>query len=706
VFKYLSRSQNSQTLIRIEDELTQNYISIDLIDDIVHYTVKHDSVIKTLYVSDAVFVGNQFSVGINITDFSNYFGGTVAQILGNKNSLRVYIGGNKELQNTFTGKIYSVGFDNEFNYNKISDLFDERGLPKNYLNVFDSYDGPIDYDAGSEYFGNDLSFWNYIIDGGDPSSFISSRLEDHFASYSLKPYLYFNSFELDIGISGFWEDNIPLTYFAKYVTDANGNKKYDLDFLQFNINYPAPIKYVETGTYSTWSYSDLKSKYETPIQRTYQSLDNHLYTGYNDYSDLMLNANKVYNFDTSKSILKSYITFQYTKNGANQSINSFTYTVKPQSNSVVIPGSYQVAVESGQPVYDSFINTKYEVVDNVIIYPPDGIDFNELSIVVHFELKVNQVSKNPVSIRSLQLASQSFNNGPNQIGTRFGNPIEPYIKRGVYFDYKNKNPYSIYKNSTPYLYLTRKSGIQVRGTIDPLINRGISIPINDSLSDNHRVMAMQIATRYDQDFFPASPTEIFQIQSKNNLIKFFIVADSPKGQRGKIYAINATTGKLENGITFYLNGNLVSDPVLTVKEWALIGISFSSILNFDNFEGSIRINGPLTVNLISHYKSTNLQEVQTVTKRPWFKVRYSGIYDLLWDFWDTAYKWQGVLVLSSTSYYGVNPSDIYKSYAGTNKIIVDDYSTLDEKTKVLSFKDYEYNIYTDVEWQSTTQNAV
>jgi hypothetical protein len=722
-FKYTNNIETPQVLIRIQDQLTNNYISIELIDNLVNYIVSDGANITTLYKTDAVLKGDHFSVGIAIDQFSNFFGGSVAKILGNKNSLCVYVGGTKDFTKTFTGKIYSINFENEFNYSKISDLFDDNGITKEYLNVFNTYSSLVDYDAGNNYFGtytldgvtqtlSDKLFWDYVLDGGNPSSFATTRLFSHKASYSVKPSIYFNIFELDIDVVGYWEDNLPLTYFAKYVTNSKGNKIYDLDFLQFNVNYPAPLKYEEVGTYSLWKYSDLESKYQIPIQKTYNALDNHLYTGYNDYSDLALNASKVYSFDTTNSFLKSYITFQYTKSGANQNANSFKYVVKPQTNGVVIPGSYQVDIETDSNtgnktlIYDSFINTKYEIVDNTIIYPPSGIDFNDLSIVVHCELDVEKISKNPIRIRSLQLASQALDFGQNKIGTRFGNTINPYIKRGIYFDYKNKNPFSIYKGSTPYLYLTRKSGIQVRGMIDPTINRGLSIPINSSLSSNYKVIAMQIATRYDQDYFPASPTEIFEIESKNGIIKFFIIADSPKGQRGKIYAINATTGKLENGITFYLNGSIVSDPVLTVKQWSILGISFSNILNFNNFVGAFRINGPLLVNLISDYKSTNLQEVQTVTKRPWFKVRYAGVNDLNWDFWDIAYKWQGVLVLSSTSYYGVNPSDVYKSYAGTNKIIVDDYNSAEQNPKILSFKDYEYNIYTDLKWQTVIQNPV
>ena len=720
VFKYTQMSSTMQTLFRIEDQLTKDYVSVNLVDNHIEYILKHGSDTELLYRSIGIAAGEVFSAGINFENFSNYYGGSVAELLGNRGSLKVYIGGTKELLNTFAGKIYKVCFDNAKNFSKISKFFASNGTPKEYKEVY-NYVENGEYDAGDTYFGNqggyynsldefienNLEFWEYYLSGGVVAAYATLELNEHSPSYGLVGVVNFNKFALDIDLAGSWEDNVPLTYFAKYITDSKGISKYGLDFLQFNINYPAPLSYIESGEYTVWNYQELLTRYQVPVQKNYTALDNHLYTGYNDYSDLMTKSVITYSLDTSKSLVRSYISFQYTAEGANNNSYSFKYSVKPNSNGIIKPGSYVVDEDSeGNPIYDSFLNTKYEVVDNSIIYPPEGIDFNDLSIVTHLDFGVDQMLRNPLEIRSLQLASQALNNSANEIGTRFGTSIYPYKKSGIYYDYKTENPFSIYKGSSPYLYLTRNSGIQVRGTFDPLVNRGLAIPVNKSMSNDYKVMSMQLAIRYDQSFFPYAPTQIFDIESNNGTIKFFMLADSPSGQRAKIYAINENTGELEDGIVFYLNGKVVNDPVITTKEWAFLGISFSNLLNFNSFVGSVRINGPLLVNLISTYKSTNLQEVQNVRTRPWFKVKYSGPLALNWDFWDIAYKWQGVLVISSTSYYGANPGDIYKAYAGTNKVIVDDYNASEANPKVLSFKDYEYNFYSEIEWQSSTQNAV
>jgi hypothetical protein len=326
----------------------------------------------------------------------------------------------------------------------------------------------------------------------------------------------------------------------------------------------------------------------------------------------------------------------------------------------------------------------------MIIYPPDRVDFNDLAVVVHLDFNIDGILDKPVRLRKLELASQAFSDtGLNPIGTRFGVDLYPYTKSGFYFNYKEKNPYTIYKGSTPYLYLTRSTGIQTRGDYDPIINRGVYMPINESKTSGFQVTAMQLSMLYDQDFFPSTPTPIFEIQDRNQLIKFYMVAVNSTGTRAKIYGINSQTGQLENGIGYYLNGKIVKEPVITVKQWSFIGLSFANLLNFSSYTGAIRFNGPALFNNVSYYQSTRAQEVQTISKRPWFKVKNLGLVELDWDFWLDAYTWNNVLIFSSFALYGVDPAKIYEAYSGTNKIIVDD-------DRVFSFTDYQFTFYANV----------
>jgi hypothetical protein len=711
---------NKQILIRLEDN-NSNYFSIECIDDKIQYILKYNGVIKTIYECyrinalsatdlDDGEIGETeniiFAVGLEIDKFKNYFGGNVTAFFTNQAILKMYVGGTKEFENTFTGKIYRVGLCSEKNISEINNLFNILGVPVDYENIFNLYDNSVTYSGGS---ANQTVWGNYIgatntdlqedeLDVFDPVlenySYSPSLpdlriLLDHIPSVGISPIKYFDKFYLDASISGSWTDYVPLSYFAQNVLDEYGNQKLGLDFIQFNINYPASIKFKETEQIDEngWPYSELTSQYAFPEQRAYTSLDNFLFTGYLDYEDLRQKSIKTYTYDTSNEILKTYITFEFLEDGANEKKSFFAKTKDVPKNGVIEPDS-------------DWINTRYEVVDNVIIYPPQGINFKDLAIVIHIEINIDGIKYSPLKIKNLQLASQAFNyNGANGVGTRFGTLVYPYKSSGYYFNYKSKNPFTIYKGSSPYLYLTKDSGIEIRGDYDPLVNRGVALSINSSKVQKYEVMAMQTLMRFNYDFFPYAPTQFMQINAKNKTIKFYMVADHPSGKRAKIYAIDANTGGLYNAIAFYLNGKIVKEPVINVNEWALLGISFSDILNFNSYNGSIMINGPIAFNALSYYETTNLQEVKTVTKRPWARVRFSsdGIFD--WEYWNDFYMWDGVLVQSSSSYYGVNPVDLYKSYTGTNKIIVED-------DRVFSIQEYEYAVFKDISWQSQISNAV
>jgi hypothetical protein len=685
VFRELGSASREQVLFQIDDTSSSNYFQVKLGLDSIDYVLYFNSQERLIHTAQKHYPGEDFSIGVNIKSFIDHFGGNLGSFFGRKSSLSVSIGGNKDFDKTFLGHIYNIGFCTKRNLKKISHLFSSRGILVDQTDFQSLLDG-LELDGG----GSSTNFWTILYDGGSPATVATASLQPHIASYTISPKSYFGNFVIDILADSYWEDYIPLSYFAKYITDANNELRYGLDFIQFNVNYPAPSRFNQTQVDGSWTYEELREEYSVPVQRTYESLDNQLFTGYENYLDLKNKAVNSYQYDTSASLVKTYISFQYLKNGANASSEYFTNIIPAPKNGVVIPGSAS----------ENWSTTKYEVVDNMIIYPPSGINFSELALVTHIEFTVDGLKYNPIKIKKLQYASQALNDTtPVGVGTRFGTKIYPYKRSGVYYDYKSRNPFSIYKGSSPYLYLTRTSGIQIRGNFDPLVNRGLSIPLNEGLSSNYKIIASQMAIRYDEDFFPYAPTEIFQIESRNSLLKFYLVANHPGGKRAKIYAVDAKTGRLENGIAFYWNGKIVKEPNITIKQWGMLGISFSNTLNLNNYLGSIRITGPILVNMLSHYQSTNLQEVQQVTTRPWLRVKSSGSLDFDWEFWDMSYIWNGVLILASRSYYGVDPSDVYKTYTGTNKIIVDD-------TRALTLKSYEYNVLKDISWQTQTISAV
>ena len=687
-FRLPATSSSVQTLFKIEKENTNSYFLIQLLNNQISYVINYNGTSETIYSPLVAEPGELVDVGLNIPAFVSRFGNPASDFFGSLSDLRMYVGGDKNGLSTFTGKIYNVGVCTSYNFQKIRFLFNEIGVPIWNEDLFSVYqnnqlinvDGGIDTTSMPPY-GGLTDTANGALTGGGVVVSEEDSLLDHIASYTLLPEIVFDTYKLTVSASAYWEDQLPLTYFAESVLDKRGDQYFDLDFIQFNIDYPIPSKTIAIETEpEPWTYAELSDEYGTPIQRTYTSLDNYLFTGYNDYDDLKNKIAKDYRYDTDGSIVKTYVTFQYTELGANQTYYYFTKTERPSRNGVLIPGS-------------DWMTTKYEVVDNMIIYPPTGVDFNDLSIVTHIEMNVKDSQTNNVSIKKLSYASQALNESDaSPIGTRFGTSIYPYTKTGIYYNFKKNNPFAIYTGSSPYLYLTKTSGIQLKGKYDPLVNRGLVIPVNESRAEGFKAIAMQMAVRFDGDYFPYAPTQIFEIQSKDSYIKFYMVANDPSGRRAKIYAIDAKTGLVQNGIGFYWNGKIVKEPIITLQEWGFLGINFMNSLNFSFFEGAVRLTGPLLFNSISYYQSTNLQEVQNVAERPWFRVKVLGSYPLDWEFWDSpSFNWNNVLVLSETSYYGVDPSNVYKSYTGTNKIIVDDDRTV-------NFGEYSYTIFTDVKW--------
>jgi len=648
VFQKVGTGITKQMLIKIQDKTNSNNLEIYIENNNLVYKLNFGTESTTLYSQEMFFPLSPFCVGIETEKLSEYFGDQASLFFGNRSKLSLFIGGDTDFTKTFLGKIYKIGFCSSRNLEKISNLFDEKGLltyfnPENY---FDDHSLDLVFDAGDTNFEND-PVYDETLFGGGVDSFESiarisfATISNFTASYTLIPKINFSSISLDIAIDGYWEDYQTLTYFAQYVSDSFNKKYYDLDFIQFNVDYPA----LENFTGNT--------------------------------------------YNTSNNLLKSYVSFQYLKNSSSAK-NSYFTTIAAPKNNVVSPGS-------------EWITTKYEVVDGTIIYPPKGIRLSDVSIVTHLEWTVPGIITNPLVVKKLQYASQAFNERTlNPVGTRFGTPVFPYLKYGSYFDYKSRNPYRIYKGSTPHLYLTKNSGLEKVGDYSPLVNRGFSIPVNQNLAQSYRVIALQLFLRYGRDRFPSDPEQIFEIESKDNYIKFFIVANDDSGTRAKIYGLNAKTGNFESGIAFYWNGKVVREPVITLSDWGVLGISFPKTLNFDSFAGGFRITGSVLVNSISQYQSTGLQEIQRQTLRSWFLTDFESAtsldrYD--WDFWNQDYNWNDVLVIATSTLTGVNPSDIYKVYTGTNKLIIDDDTPL-------RFNRYEYNTYQGVTWQTRVLPAV
>lgn len=654
VFKSTALVDQEETLFLFENKINLDTFKVSILNENILYKIRLNGT-ETLVKSVAYQQGDIFAAGLDIDALSENFGQDVATFFGNLSVVTLYVLNDKTLSSKFNGNFYRLSFCSSRNFTQVSDHF-----------------------------------------GLDGICFEHGNMVNHIASYTLTPTIEYEKFYLDVGVSGYWEDYIPLSYFAKYIKDSSGKDRYDLDFLQFNIDYPSPSIFRTVNEVDSWTYRELNERFSDPVQQTYEVLDNSLYTGYQDYDDLARDRSLLnYEYNTSDSIVRSYISFQFVSDGANKFYTDFTNTA-PALRSGIID------IQDGL----SWQNTKYEVVNDTIIYPPKTVDFNDLALVVHLEFKHSGILGKQVKLRSLEFASQSLNeSSANPIGTKFGKNIFPYTRSGIYYDYKSKNPISIYKKSTPYLYLTRYSGIQVRGDFSPFVNRGISVPINPNKVDEYRVNSMQLAMRYDNESFPVTPYEIFEIKDSTSTIKFFMVANSSSGDRAKIYAVNAQTGKIQDGLSYYINGQLVSYPVITIKQWSFLGISFGDPLSFAGYSGYINLNGSMLFNHISYYQMTSLQQKQSFSYRIWDEVKEQYVSGsptpepFNWEYWNQGYIWYSVLIRSSAFSYGITPADIYRTYIGTNKIIID-------SEKTFSLSNDPVSIYKETTWKQYVSSPV
>lgn len=656
VFEVSSPTSSAQPLINIKNINTQQTLRIEINGlDVTYKLYDSRNAVQATIGAFVAEADKHFTVGFHLPLLFERLGTLVGEFFGNPSALQVYIGGDGK--STFEGSIYRIGFSNQTNLDEIAQHFYSVGDSKGLA----------------------------IMEDG-------SLLHDHIGSYTLIPMQEFNRFYLDIGVSSYWEEYYPLSIFAGYVQDQDGNLFYDVDFLQYNIGYPTTTTVVEDKVTGSWTYDELASEYNNPISKTYEVLDNFLVTGYDNYIELTNRVETLVDYNFEESSVRSYITFQRVSEGANKSIKDY-------SISQSIPSSRVLDV----PSYENQFSTKFEIRDQSVIYPPKVLDVNETAAVVHLDIKVEGIKTNPLNIRKMSLVSKSLqDNDFTTIGTRFGSKLYPYTKNGLYYDYKQKNPYSITKDSAPYLYLTKYSGIEPLGQRQFDVERGISLPINERQAANQKVSAIQLWIKYSDDDFPNVANTLFSLDAQNIDIGFQIISDQ-SGSRGRLTAINLATKLDYTSLTFYQDGVPVLTPFLEKDRWTVIGINFAEPINYSNYNGAINLFPSAVFNNVAYYNSTSLQEALSIIYRRWNNVDGTPAIPYFWEYWKNAVsptnKWDNVLKIAESGVYGVSPETLFKSYTGTNRQIVDDNTQL-------TINSDGTMVFVGAEWSTYTQKPV
>jgi hypothetical protein len=623
---YSDGSATDELLFKVENKITKEYIKAVLDSTTITYSAQFSGMSSPQTLgTKTITVDQRFVAGINVSTLSQKSISGIRKFFSNESILGIYMFGDN-VDNTFSGRVYSFNFDAKYNNRKISE---------------------VDYTDG--FF--------------DTTEETADIVLSHTANYTLEAFEKYGEYFLDVSIAGYWQDYMPLTYFGKYVTDYEGVQHYDLDMIQFNIDYPEPIETESVEITQAWTYDDLYIWFRQDTTRTYAALDSFAYTGWDDYAEMDLQTTQYEFYNTVNNYMRSYISFQPILDGANQSLIDLSNQVQARTNGIVdtetLIGQWEVSA--------------YEVVDGSIIFPPTidqnnvSIDFNNYALVYHLDFNAKATLKNKIKVRNLQLASQVLERASfTEMGTKFAVPVYPFTKLGFSYDFKANNYTSTYKGSTPHLYLNRHSGWRIRKGSDDLIERGISIPINFQEAAVFEIKGVQMWLRYSESAFPAVETRLFSLEHNNGIYDFYVIADSST-QRGFVYGKDRLTDTAIDGVQYYVNGSLVERPYLINQEWLVLGVQFPTNVSFNNDVGRLNLNGPFTYNNVSAYLITNLERAQTIVYRNWGQVS-----DEIWDYWENSFSWADVFIISSTDIGILNFGDIYQQYVGTNRIIIDD----------------------------------
>jgi hypothetical protein len=646
VFEVEDETSSDRPLIHFINTLSGKRFEINLFEDQIKYTLNNVEL-----ASITVDTSDHMVAGINIKTFANTYGYEALTFFGNPSAIQIIVGGNAKTGDdalTFDEKIYRFGFCNEINYNELIDHFDSSGITL----------------------------------PNDNGLFL-----DHFASYTLLPMYEYEKFFLDIAISAEWEEYYPLSYFASPVIDENGDTVYDIDSLQLNIGYPsvsAPFLFL---------YQDLEALFST---QTYADLDNPVTSGYSNYLDLKYNNTSGGDIDVSMSSLKMYATFQSIFDNNVNPLDSFVYTKKLDASRVIY-----VENENTLASPSKAFNTKFEILNGTIMYPPkvyneENIDFTNLSMAIHFVLNQKGILSNPFNVRTFEIASRPLSNDYllNPIKTKFGNSVYTYTDDGTVFDGKEQNPVYIYKKTSPYLYLTDDSGIKV---VKHLEDKEFlaSIAINPSASNNFNVAAMQIWIKHDFSEFSQSDIPIFEIVNVNNTIEIMLTSID-NGSRAQIYARDKDTLAPITYISFYQNGIYVNLPTIRMGDWSCLGMLFQESLEFTNFVGKINLFGRTYFNNISYYLEESIGKKVGIVARNWGQVYEDPPTTYDWQHWRDSGTWRDVYVLDQTTTYILTPENIYQSYLGTNREVIDDEGGV-------YIGSYGFSAYSDTVWSQDTR---
>lgn len=750
IYVVATRSENNtskQILFKIYDKITGNFLEVYTItsggNNNIIYRFSFNGSATTLATVSGNTIGTKFGAGINIdtlisSDTTN--GSNLRDFFSNQERLALYVGGDEEFTTdaTFTGKLYKLGFCNERNLSKISSLF-----------------------TSGRFSGS------------------ASTLDAHTASYTLLIKTLAGQVYLDIATNMYWQESIPLTSIAKFVSGD-----YLLDYLQVNLDYPRPI------TFSSSEYNTDDS--EARLYLTFQDVTD-VPSDVLDFNTSVRVTNTNAIEDTSDYATTKYEvvdgTAIYLPNGIdkqsyfvvlhlevnvdgiitnpikirNVQIASQAHTLNSSSvleiptktgtkliaynNAIVNPpfelnttgwgvrngsvarsdimsydGAYSARFTVGSSGTTAGINVSPTTTYMPAVTPGDTVTYSIYvkdvdtaesyrSYIDFYDATPTFITGSGVSGAITSVSTSAWTRvsvtATVPAGAAYARPYtysstiadagkivhfdSATFHKGYITGQGNNNPIILPKENDPHLYLSGNSGMTIAGTT--AATRGFYVALNSGESENFDVAILQATMKFQLNEFSTSDVLLFEVEKEDGTaIKIYADALNSAKTRAKIFAKDDTSANYTT-IEYYINGIKTEYPAVTLDEWVTLGIRITEHFDIANQTAKLKISGPMLLNNLVYFQLKAGDEDSSLpTVSRWgADILYNGNTKQIWDAYDTGTTWGAELTVtaSATEINGLEIDDVYKSFAGTNKIVAA-YDATDKKVKT---KSYAYVVY-------------
>jgi hypothetical protein len=612
IFKAPQGINQEQTILYFENSRNNDYFKVALSSGSLQYIYNGSVLTKTPVAS-----GEFFAAGFDIDKISTTYASQIKNFFSNTETISFNVAGYGESK--FYGKMFSLTINNRF-YTEKDSLFNQFGIAEKTFT-------------------------------GDKFSYVGS--------YTLVPKTSNSTVYLDVASSGYWESSLPLSYFGKYIIDSKGNKVYDLDLIQFNIDAPTTSFYTGDQISTDFQNSSPVKAYITLQEKTNVGM-----VPYTDYTltRLISQENKILNFDEENNLE----------------------------------------------------TTKFLVSDGTIVFPPDFIgNFADYYIGVHIELKSSGTKTNNLNVKRMSFASLSFDESEFfGINTTGGRKVYPIVKIQDQYVYDQKNPVIIDIESSPYLYLTKNSGIHVAPYLEESgLERGLSFPINPELRSSFTAAGIQMFLMFDKERLFSSRQLLGRIISSDRSVDIVLIPEEDQ-KRASLKFFDTFTQNEETGFKAFLNGRFSDNILIRPLEWNVLTVSFES----DSFElnsriAQLEIYSGIAVNNIAIFKKSTEVSSISESSNEWINIlRDLDIYgaaqpEFDWQYWESlnsgSASWVDVLNFQRNTAVKItiNGEGIFNSYTGLSSVVSDDNSMLNVNFDSI-------RLFNDVTWDTFVTKPV